>query len=191
MRKYRIWLIIALVCTVLSLIGVYYIQSTPQYSLYRTYAAARAHDYPTFTKYVDVDSVATGAVERYLTTAESAIEERWGNTRWGKFGVQIGRKVIRSAQPNVNNLVKTWIENEVTSGNMMETTFKDVNLVVIFTKIEVQQEGDVADLKASIKQKPLHFKMRKMHDYWQIYDMDIDPTLVRSLIVPNVRDYRN
>ena len=191
MRRYRIWLIIALVCTVLSLIGVYYIQSTPQYSLYRTYAAARAHDYPTFTKYVDVDSVATGAVERYLTTAESAIEERWGNTRWGKFGVQIGRKVIRSAQPNVNNLVKTWIENEVTSGNMMETTFKDVNLVVIFTKIEVQQEGDVADLKASIKQKPLHFKMRKMHDYWQIYDMDIDPTLVRSLIVPNVRDYRN
>ena len=191
MRKYRIWLIIALVCTVLSLIGVYYIQSTPQYSLYRAYAAARAHDYPTFTKYVDVDSVATGAVEQYLATAESAIEERWGNTRWGKFGLQIGRNVMRSAQPNVNKLVKTWIENEVTSGNMMETTFKDVNLVVIFTKIEVQQEGDVADLKASIKQKPLHFKMRKMHDYWQIYDMDIDPTLVRSLIVPNVRDYRN
>ena len=189
MRKYRIWLIIALVCTVLSLIGVYYIQSTPQYSLYRAYAAARAHDYPTFTKYVDVDSVATGAVEQYLATAESAIEERCGNTRWGKFGLQIGRNVMRSAQPNVNKLVKTWIENEVTSGNMMETTFKDVNLVVIFTKMEVQQEGDVADLKATIKKKQLHFKMRRMHDYWQVYDMDIDPSLVRSLVFPKVKNY--
>jgi hypothetical protein len=184
MREHRHWIIIALLCAVVSLIAVFYIQSTPQYSLYKVYKAAKNHDYPTFSKYVDVDSVATGAVERYLSRAQSVIENRFGGRRWGKFGIQVGINIIRSAQPDLNDLVKRWIEDEVTSGNMMETTFKDVNLVVIFTQIKVQQEGDVADLSATIKQKPLHFKMRKMHDHWQVYDMDIDPSLVRSLAVP-------
>jgi hypothetical protein len=151
------------------------------------YSAARAHDYPTFTKYVDVESVATGAVERYLSSAESIIENRLAGRRWGKFGIQISKNIIRSAQPNLNDLIKSWIENEVISGNMMETTFKDVNLVVIFTKMKVQQEGNVADMSVSIKKKPLHFKMRKMEDYWQVYDMDIDPSLVKSLVLPKYK----
>src|SRR6266508_6950601 len=48
---------------------------TPSYSLYRIKSALEAHDYPAFSRYVDVDSVLDHALDEFVENKEKSPEE--------------------------------------------------------------------------------------------------------------------
>ena len=48
---------------------------TPSYSLYRIKSALEAHDYPAFSRYVDVDSVLDHALDQVVENKEKSPEE--------------------------------------------------------------------------------------------------------------------
>lgn len=174
--------VVAVVCILQGYLAVLYVQSTPQYSLYQVYTSAKKHDYPTFSNYVDVDAVAKNSVNEVLNNAQEEIENRVGKNLWRKFGLGVSSRLMRAFAPPLEDVVKTWIKDEVISGNMMETTFKDVNFFVIFTKMKVTEKDGKAELSATVKGKPLLFKMEKMDGYWRVYDLDLDPELIRSIL---------
>lgn len=136
------------------------------------YKAVEAHDYETFTRYVDVDSVIDNVVDKALkeTEEEASVE---GDV-WAEFGKSLAEGFIALMKPRLKEEAKSQIRKQIESGEFKKN-YQPKNLVNAITKIKVKKEGKVADVVLMNEEnKELSLKMRKMDRYWQVFDMDFE-----------------
>lgn len=153
-----------------------YVRSTPQYSLFLTSSAIRAHDYKTFTKYVDIDTVVSNVIDDAL--AQSAKEQAKApqGDQWYQLGQSFAQGLITAMKPTLIQKAKDEVQKEVETGTF-KNNYSSNNLVVQFFAIKVKQDGKVADVTIPAnnpKNKPLVVKMRQTNGYWQIFNMALD-----------------
>jgi hypothetical protein len=162
--------IIILVLVVLGYFSWTYIQTTPQYSLYQMYQAVAAHDYPTFTKYADVDSIVG-------TLVNNAIDKSNQQTSGGGL-IQLGKSLIfklaENMKPTLINATKVAIKKGVEAGDI-KSVYKPQNVLMTLLELKVEQEGNLATIYVVKNNKIVTaFKMRQMEGYWQVYEMTLD-----------------
>lgn len=171
MKKIIIGLPIVLI--IIGIISWTYIQSTPQYSLYQMYQAVRAHDYNTFIKYADTDSIANNVIDKVVEDSKQK-QSKSGN-EWEELGQNMAQGMIIAMKPSLIQQMKSSIRKGVEEGDLKGADYTSGNVIAALTKMKVQREGKVADVTAfDDNNKPLKFKMRQMDGYWQVFDMNLD-----------------
>lgn len=169
--RYVILIGVVLVLLVGGFIGWSYIKSSPQFSLYKMYQAIEAHDYESFTKYVDVDSVIDNMLDKALE--ESKQEEPVGD-EWYELGKSFAEGLIMMMKPRLKEEANAEMRRQIESGEFKKE-YKPQNIVKAFTKIRVQKEGKVANMTLTKEDdETLSLKMRKKDGYWQVFDMEFD-----------------
>ena len=175
MKKYLL-IGLPVLLIVLGLFVWLYVRSTPQYSLYLISNSVKAHDYKTFTKYVDINTVVSNVIDNAL--AESAKEEAKApqGDQWYQLGQAFAQGLITAMKPTLIQKAKDEVQKEVETGTF-KNNYSSTNLVVQFFAIKVKQDGKVANVTIPAnnpKNQPLTVKMRQTNGYWQIFDMALD-----------------
>jgi len=135
------------------------------------YQAIEAHDYETFSKYVDVDSVIDNMLDKAL---EESKEEEPAGDEWYELGKSFAEGLIMMMKPRLKEEAKTEMKRQIESGEFKKE-YKPQNIVKAFTKIKVQKEGKVANVTLTKEDnETLSIKMRKKDSYWQVFDMEFD-----------------
>ncbi len=135
------------------------------------YKAVEAHDYETFTKYADVDSVVDNMLDKILE--ESKQEEPAGD-EWYELGKSFAEGLIMMMKPRLKEEAKSEMRRQIESGEFKKE-YKPQNIVKAFTKIRVQKEGKVANVTLTKEDdETFSLKMRKKDGYWQVFDMEFD-----------------
>lgn len=174
MRSKKLFLKIVLGLIVIGgFIGWNYIKSTQQFSLYKTAKAVEAHDYETFTKYFDIDSV----VDNVLDKAFKSVEEQVGESSddvWYELGKSFAEGLVMTMKPAIKEQLRADIKREIEAGSFWED-YRPANVIKAFTKVRVQKEGKVATVTLTTnKGEPFSLKMRQKEGYWQIFDFAMD-----------------
>jgi len=91
--------------------GYWWWTTTPQFALGEIRAAIRSHDLEKFEKYVDLDSVASEAVDDVLT---DSVQRALGAGALGNF---IGASLVGLVKPNLVQALKQQIIHYVETGN--------------------------------------------------------------------------
>lgn len=177
MKKLKLSIGILVALLLIVLLSWRYILSTPQYSLYQLYNAVKVHDYQTFTKYADVDSVVGNVIDKVMAqNGETANSQGNG---WD----QLAQGLVLSMKPTLVQTAKNEIKKQVEQGSF-QTNYKPNDFLKGFFAIKVKQDGKVADVtlpSQNSKDKPLSLKMRQLDGYWQIFDMNIDLSSTNQL----------
>ncbi len=167
-------LIIPLVFIVLGIFGWFYIKSTPQYSLYQMYQAVKSHDYKTFTKYADIDTIVSNLVDKAIEQSKKEQAAKATGNEWEQLGANLAQGIIMGMKPSLISAAKSAIQKGVEAGNI-KSAYKPQNLVKTLMSLKVTQDGKVATVTVTGNDnKPLSFKMRQVEGYWQVFDMNLD-----------------
>ncbi len=154
--------------------GWSYSKTTPQFSLYKMIRAVKSHDYETFTKYFDVDSVVDNVIAKALESTRSKGVEESEGSEWEELGKDFAEGLITMMKPALKERFKEEIKRGVETGGFRED-LQTVGLIGIFTRTTVQREGKVA--KVALRKKDdeqLSMMMRNKDGYWQVFDFDMD-----------------
>lgn len=169
MKKLSLPLILVLL-TILSYFSWTYIRTTPQYSFFKMYQAVAARDYPTFIKYVDVDSIVNALVDK-------TIENNNQQTSGGGL-LQLGKNLIfklaDNMRPTLYTATELAVKKGVESGNIA-FIYQPQNVIMTIITSRVEQDGDEAILYVDgSNNKAVSFKMRFTGSYWQVYEIGLN-----------------
>lgn len=168
----------------LLLIGAGYAWTgTPSYSLYRIRRALLAHDYDTFARYVDVDSVLDHGLEEF--TKEQPKGEEAPAKRHGLFGNFLKKGLLKGLGSDARDLMKAGLSIAV------EQAVRDPNralpeiplFAVVATLWSGQAENE--DMRFPVKVKKgaiLEVKTRQSPaGVWRVVEVDNLPALLPLL----------
>jgi hypothetical protein len=167
-------LLIPIIIAFMGIFGWLYIKSTPQYSLYQMYQAVKAHDFTTFTKYADIDTIVSNLVDKVLEQSNKEQATKATGNEWEQLGANFTNVFIMGMKPTLINAAKSAIQKGVETGEI-KNGYKPQNFVKTMMSLKVAQDGKVATITVmGNDNKPLSFKMRQLEGYWQVFDMDMD-----------------
>ncbi len=179
-----ILIVILLIC---GFVGWNYVKSTPQYSLYQMYKAVDNRDYESFVKYVDTDSLIDNVVDKALTASQTQqAQEATQKDEWYQLGYQFGQGLVAMMKPALKEQVKTQFKKQIEDGSFKKE-YRPANLVTAMTKIKTKMDGKIAsvELPQENNTDTLALKMRQKDSYWQIFDMEMDLSNLKTDIAQN------
>lgn len=154
-------------------VGWNYVKSSPQFSLYKMARAIEAHDYETFTKYFDIDSVADNVLDKASKSVEEQVVESSDGV-WYELGKSFGEGLLMMMKPAIKEQLRAEIKREIETGNFWED-YRPADVVKAFTGVKVKKEGNVATVTLTANEgEPFSLKMRQKESYWQIFDFALD-----------------
>ncbi|MCX6732391.1 MAG: hypothetical protein NTV98_02525, partial [Candidatus Roizmanbacteria bacterium] len=161
--------IVLLILVALGYFSWTYLQTTPQYSFFKMYQAVAARDYPTFIKYVDVDSIVN-------TLVDKAIEDNNQKTSGGGL-LQLGKNLIfklaDNMRPTLYAATQVAVKKGVESGNIA-FIYQPQNVIMTIITSRVEQDGDDAILYVEgNNNNVVSIRMRFMGSYWQVYQITL------------------
>lgn len=161
-------IIIGAIVLVMVLGGAYYyVRGTPRYSLYQTRKAVLNHDSISFNKYVDVDRIASGLLDK----ASQSLDDEMGKQD-NPFG-GLGEGIFQAMMPALKEQLKSHINEsieEISDGNQNSVAGGKVSIK------EIKQEGKSANVTIlNDKNEEIHLNMVQTPDrYWRIVGINLD-----------------
>jgi hypothetical protein len=136
-------LVAAAALLLVALCGWYYLEGTPQYSLYRFGAAVHDRDAAAAERFVDVDRVAAAASEVIVSDYVA------GNPKVGQELGALGPGVVRGAGQVVKSLVAARLRGEIrkmaeSGGQGPAVLALPVGVYAVFREAGVTREGTEA-----------------------------------------------
>ncbi|PJE67834.1 hypothetical protein COU95_00330 [Candidatus Shapirobacteria bacterium CG10_big_fil_rev_8_21_14_0_10_40_9] len=181
MKKLLPLIVLLPVALIAGLFGWNYVKSSPQYSVYKMYKAVEAHDYETFTKYVDIDSLVSSLVDKALEETKQKQAQETKGSEWAQLGQSFAEGLIALMKPTLKEQIKEAIKKEIEQGNFKKD-YKPANAFKAITQIKVQRDGKIAKITLTNEKKgTLSLRMRQKEGYWQIFDMDFDFSELKSV----------
>lgn len=172
MRKKWIFLLGLFIIGVIFLF--FYIKSTPQYSLFKVYQSVKKHDYTTFSKFVDVDTLVDSLVDKSLEESKKQREENNSSSEWEELGNSFADGLVTLMKPTLVSTIKSSFQKNIESGDF-EFNYQSKDIFKFIKDMKIKKDGNLAVIVINDKDNnPLNIKMRKIDNYWQIFDMDID-----------------
>ncbi len=173
-KKFILPTLILVVLIIIAISIWQYVIRTPQYSIYQMYKTVQAHDYQSFIKYFDVDSIAENIVDKAFEETKETSKDEAGDNAWYELGKNFAEGLMIMMKPKLKEEFRNEIKKQIEAGDF-RTDYDPRNLVKAFTKMKVQKDGTVAQVTlTNDEQKILSLKMRQMEGYWQVFDMDFD-----------------
>lgn len=168
------FLIIPVIIVVVGIFSWLYIKSTPQYSLYQMYQAVKSHDYKTFIKYADIDTIVSNLVDKVIEQSKKEQAAKSTGNEWEQLGASFAEGIILSMKPTLTTAAKSAIQKGVETGDI-KSGYKSQSLFKTLMSLKVVRDGKVATVTITgDDNKPLSFKMRQLEGYWQVFDMNLD-----------------
>lgn len=147
----------------------HFILSTPQFALWRMYQAIQRHDYETFTKYFDTDSVVDDLLSRVMETTGKTT-----GTEGSDLGEALTKGFIAMMGPSLKESLRSEIKRQVELGTF-QAGKGPADLIAIFTKLRVKREGKVAEISYKTKDgETTLVKMRQKSGSWQVINIGLD-----------------
>jgi len=131
--RFTPWLIALLVLAAIGFVGYRHWTGTPQYSLWQAQRAAKAHDFTTFEKYVDIQSCVEGLVDDVMLeavqqaaktakSAKSAAGIKDGDDKIAKFGELLGgqfaKGLVAMLKPTLVSLLRQQVRDYIEKGTI-------------------------------------------------------------------------
>jgi hypothetical protein len=83
-------------------------------------------------------------------------------------------------KPTLISTIKSGIKKNIESGDF-KLGYQPKDIFKVLTDINIKKDGKVATVTVNSKDnKPLTLKMRKLDNYWQVFDMDLDLSSVKT-----------
>ncbi len=152
-----------------------YVVSSPQYSVFQMYQAVRAHDYEGFDKYADIDQIADNMADEIVPEAQvdTSINLNLNVFEIVKLNLapRINTGLTRAVV--IDNAKRELKNNIEEKGEIEKATYREDNLFKALNEIKITTQGSVALVAVPIDGKPLNLKMRKVENYWEVFEVDI------------------
>lgn len=144
-----------------------YAKSTPQYSVYKLFRAVKEHDYETFSRYFDADSVIDDAIAKI--TQDSSTSNDLSTEELG-----LAQGFLSLLTPALKGQIKSSLRREIENGSFWKDA-QPPTVTSAFTDVKVQKKGKVAQVTIiNDKGESLKFQMRDKGRYWQVFAIDLD-----------------
>ncbi len=168
------------IITIAIIASAFYIKSTPQYSLYKMYQSVKNHDYGTFSKFVDVDTLVENLVDKSIEESKKEQEQKGSTDEWEQLGNSFAEGLVALMRPSLTAAIKSGIQKNIESGDF-KLDYQPKDIFKVLTDIKIKKNGKTATITVNGKDnKPFTFKMRQKDDYWQVFNMDLDLSSVQK-----------
>lgn len=152
----------------------HFVLSTPQFALWRMYQAVQRHDYETFTKYFDFDSVFDDAFSRITETMGKTTDKKSSDDLWSGLGESLAQGFITMMAPSLKEGLRSEIKRQVELGTF-QAGKRPADLITIFTKLRVKREGKIAEISYKTELgETTAVKMRQKGGSWQVISIGLD-----------------
>jgi hypothetical protein len=169
--------------TLLVLIGAGYAWTrTPSYSLYRIKQALEAHDYATFSQYVDVDSVLDHALTEFADDVQAKATESHPH---GPLAKAFRKGFLKRFAHEAGEIAKAGL------GMAVEQAIKDPDrqlpeipaFAIVGALWQGRTEGDMVSFPVKVKKRgQIEVKMqRSSGGVWRVVEVENLPVLVPAL----------
>lgn len=102
---------IVLILLIIAVVILYFVYTSPSYSLYKTKRAIEKHDYAMFTKYINLDSVINNAMNKIQ---ENKLDS---NDTLEKLELELKRSIVFGLMPQAMLIIKNQFEKGIENGN--------------------------------------------------------------------------
>lgn len=154
----------------IALLSWRYVQSTPQYSLYKAYSAIQQHDYDGFSKYVDTSSVIDSVTDRIIADMTKTDDTQ---NKADAFGAAIANGFIQMMKPAMKDAFVTGLRKSIESGDIATKNNIKVDLYKSLYRAMVKIDGKTVTITIRTKDdQPITLHMRHKDGYWQVYDVE-------------------
>jgi hypothetical protein len=191
MKKTGIISIAIVLLIVMSGIIFYRYTTTPKYSLLQIRKAFDQHDFTSFEKYVDIESITNSLIDQFL---ENYFDENSTKDKEEIISGYLSKGLIEVIKPKLNTIIKHQIVDIIETGTFedqkkkenskdIKTSFSDSlskpdNVKNIFQGIEYEKkEGKICYVgikffnEKSKSTSILDLKMRDKGGYWQVVEI--------------------
>lgn len=138
------------------------------------YQSIKTHDYTTFSKFVDVDTLVGNLVDKSLEESKKQQELDDSADEWEQLGNSFAEGLVTLMKPTLTSAIKSGIQKNIESGDF-KINYQPKDIFRILTDLKVKKDGKTATITViGNDNKPFTFKMRQLDDYWQVFDMDVN-----------------
>ncbi len=176
-----IFLLVVLGLMVATGVGGYFwfrhYQTTPAYSLAVLFNAAQRNDFATLDQHVDSDQIATNMI----ATVREKAAGRYGALLSGPLQTQID-SLLPTFLPGLKQTVHEEVVKQIQALSP-DATPKPVLLVALTVSslAKIVTEGDIANVTATVRDRPLALTMHRAGERWKVTDVK-DDALVQRVV---------
>ena len=189
----KVYIVFIIIFLLLAIAGVVFWQytTTPRYSLLQIKKAYDKHDFTSFEKYVDIETVTNSLVNQFL---EKTLEANRTKDKEEIIGESFYKGLIEALKPKLNTIAKDQIADIIETGKFEEqkknenskdkessssnTLDRSDNVKNIFQGIEYEKkEGKICYVGLKILNEKsnststIDIKMRDKGGYWQVIEV--------------------